>query len=294
MEHIKTMEKDIYIIKNDLNDKVYIGQAIDCEQRFKNHCKPSSIKQNSLIDRAINKYGKEHFYYEVLETSVEDYNERERYWIQLYNSLTPNGYNIQQGGEEPPHYSGIEHPLATITDLETLNCLKEDLKNGTLSLLDLARKYNTNKKTINNINQGICYASINETYPLRKIPNQNGKLNDSQVWEIINILTFSYRQYEDIASQYNVSISTIKNINAGTFHKMPNVEYPVRNYKNSGKPAITYEQTTEIINLLKNTTLSMREISRRYNINHSTVQGINSGTAVRYKRKEEKYPIRQF
>ena len=49
MEHIKTMEKDIYIIKNDLNDKVYIGQAIDCEQRFKNHCKPSSIKQNSLI-----------------------------------------------------------------------------------------------------------------------------------------------------------------------------------------------------------------------------------------------------
>ena len=268
MEHIKTMEKDIYIIKNDLNDKVYIGQAIDCEQRFKNHCKPSSIKQNSLIDRAINKYGKEHFYYEVLETSVEDYNERERYWIQLYNSLTPNGYNIQQGGEEPPHYSGIEHPLATITDLETLNCLKEDLKNGTLSLLDLARKYNTNKKTINNINQGICYASINETYPLRKIPNQNGKLNDSQVWEIINILTFSYRQYEDIASQYNVSISTIKNINAGTFHKMPNVEYPVRNYKNSGKPAITYEQTTEIINLLKNTNLSMRKIDRRYNINH--------------------------
>ena len=75
---------------------------------------------------------------------------------------------------------------------------------------------------------------------------------------------------------------------------MPNVEYPVRNYKNSGKPAITYEQTTEIINLLKNTTLSMREISRRYNINHSTVQGINSGTMVRYKRKEEKYPIRQF
>ena len=288
------MEKDIYIIKNDLNDKVYIGQDIDCKQRFKNHCKPSSIKQNSLIDRAINKYGKEHFYYEVLETSVEDYNERERYWIQLYNSLTPNGYNIQQGGEEPPHYSGIEHPLATITDLETLNCLKEDLKNGTLSLLDLARKYNTNKKTINNINQGICYASINETYPLRKIPNQNGKLNDSQVWEIINILTFSYRQYEDIASQYNVSINTIKNINAGTFHKMPNVEYPVRNYKNSGKPAITYEQTTEIINLLKNTTLSMREISRRYNINHSTVQGINSGTMVRYKRKEEKYPIRQF
>ena len=288
------MEKDIYIIKNDLNDKVYIGQAVDCKQRFKNHCKPSSIKQNSLIDRAINKYGKEHFYYEVLETSVEDYNEREKYWIQLYNSLTPNGYNIQQGGEEPPHYSGIEHPLATITDLETLTHLKEDLKNGTLSLLDLARKYNTNKKTINNINQGICYASINETYPLRKNPNQNGKLNDSQVWEIINILTFSYRQYEDIASQYNVSISTIKNINAGTFHKMPNVEYPVRNYKNSGKPAITYEQTTEIINLLKNTTLSMREISRRYNINHSTVQGINSGTMVRYKRKEEKYPIRQF
>ena len=33
------IKKDIYIIKNDLNDKVYIGQSINSEERFKSHCK---------------------------------------------------------------------------------------------------------------------------------------------------------------------------------------------------------------------------------------------------------------
>ena len=89
------IKKDIYIIKNDINNKVYIGQSLNSENRFKSHCKPN--KDNSLIDKAIQKYGKEHFYYEILESQIENYNEREKYWIEYYNSKKTNGYNILNG-----------------------------------------------------------------------------------------------------------------------------------------------------------------------------------------------------
>ena len=43
------MVKDIYIIKNDINEKVYIGQAIDVKQRFQSHCKPSAATLNNEL-----------------------------------------------------------------------------------------------------------------------------------------------------------------------------------------------------------------------------------------------------
>ena len=33
------LKKDIYIIKNRINSKVYIGQAINSAERFISHCK---------------------------------------------------------------------------------------------------------------------------------------------------------------------------------------------------------------------------------------------------------------
>ena len=56
------MKKDIYVIKNRINNLIYIGQAINSKERFISHCKPSSAKKNkSLIDNAIQKYGANNF-----------------------------------------------------------------------------------------------------------------------------------------------------------------------------------------------------------------------------------------
>lgn len=99
------MEKYIYIITNDINSKVYIGQSNDPKYRFNQHCRPNS--DNSLIDLAIQKYGKEHFTMSILEGPIKNYNEREKYYILKYNSLRPNGYNILEGGNEPPLFKGI-------------------------------------------------------------------------------------------------------------------------------------------------------------------------------------------
>ena len=110
------ISKEIYIIKNDINNKVYVGQSINAEDRFKSHCRGNY--DNSLIDAAIQKYGKEHFWYEILEEKTEDYTNREIYWIQYYNCLTPNGYNIQLGGQAPPYAKGDAHSATKSPDEE--------------------------------------------------------------------------------------------------------------------------------------------------------------------------------
>jgi len=50
---------------------------------------------------AIKKYGKEVFIREVICecVSLDDMNEKEKYYIASLNSFSPHGYNIQKGGE---------------------------------------------------------------------------------------------------------------------------------------------------------------------------------------------------
>lgn len=91
----------IYCIKNSINNKVYIGKTIyTINQRFKEHIRDAyNHKYNSKLHRAILKYGEENFYPVIIEEcSDEEMSKKEKYYIQLYDSVK-NGYNISYGGE---------------------------------------------------------------------------------------------------------------------------------------------------------------------------------------------------
>lgn len=285
------IRKDIYIIKNDINTKVYIGQALDSEKRFKGHCKNN--RDNSLIDKAIQKYGKEHFWYEILETQIENYNEREKYWIKYYNSLKPFGYNILIGGEEPPVYYGDEHPNVKILDND-VEKLKWDLANTTIPLSKLGEKYGISKKQVLRINQGVSRSKLGEEYPIRKNPNANGKLTEEDVDSIIDILKYTYRFNGDIAKEFGVETHAISRINSGVTHHRDNIKYPIRNWKSSGVVLFTYEQVTEIIEALLNTDESLNSIAKRYNVSPGAIANINRGTSKKYFREGLSYPLRKF
>lgn len=285
------IRKDIYIIKNDINTKVYIGQSLDAKERFKSHCKKNY--DNSLIDKAIQKYGKEHFWFEILESQIENYNEREKYWIKYYNSLKPFGYNILTGGEEPPTYYGDEHPNIKISDDDVLK-LKIDLAETDIPLSQLAKKYNISKRQVLRINQGISRAALDEKYPIRKNPNINGKLTEQDVDNIIDLLKYTYRFNGDIAREYGVEVHTISKINDGTAHHRDNIQYPIRNWKSSGIILFTYEQVTEIINALSNTEESIQSLAKKYNVDRRAIEGINRGTSKKYFREGLSYPLRKF
>ena len=86
----------IYKITNIQNNKVYIGQTIrPVQERFNRHLNDAL---HNVIDthfaRAIRKYGKDSFSWEVIDTAntQEELTIKERYWIQYYNSVK-EGYN---------------------------------------------------------------------------------------------------------------------------------------------------------------------------------------------------------
>ncbi len=87
----------IYIIQNNFNNKVYIGQTTKTiEERYKQHL---SCKDNSAIHQSMRKHGIENFYVSKIEECPnEKLNEREVYWIKYYNSYK-NGYNMTEGGQ---------------------------------------------------------------------------------------------------------------------------------------------------------------------------------------------------
>lgn len=93
----------IYIIKNKINNKVYIGQTINkVSYRYKTHIYYAIRGKDYIIGKAMRKYGIDNFYYEILEKcSIEDLNSREIYWISKYNSTNPKfGYNMSVGGNK--------------------------------------------------------------------------------------------------------------------------------------------------------------------------------------------------
>lgn len=97
----------IYKITNDTNNKVYIGltsydNPID---RWTKHLKEyqfaSKYTKRPLYE-AMQKYGVEHFHFEVIEETDKP-QEREQYWIEYYHSYIGdpncNGYNATLGGD---------------------------------------------------------------------------------------------------------------------------------------------------------------------------------------------------
>lgn len=286
------IKKDIYIIKNDINNKVYIGQAINTKTRFQSHCKPSAIFEGDAIAVDIQKYGKQHFWYEILESQIENYNEKEKEYIKIYNCKEPKGYNKHSGGEEPPIMRGSEHPSAILNDKQIV-ALTNDLLNTKISLAKLSKKYGFNSRTsVSEFNLGKTYFRKNIDYPIRK-NIQIGKLSETDIDEILDRLKYSYDSYEDIGFDYNIEARAISRINKGISHTRTDETYPIRTWRNtSHKPNLTYDEVTQIINLLLHTHLSLREISRQTNCEYRDILNIKNGTSKIYHRIGLTYPLR--
>lgn len=140
----------IYIITNDFNDQVYIGQTrFSIQQRFNKHCtdKPRNIDG---IDAIIQSVGKKHFKVtEIEKVPISTLNEREKYWINYYDSYF-NGYNKTLGGKGDNLY----------TEQQIISAL-QDYEMG-LSLQEIYNKYGINKSTLHK------YRKINDI-PKREI-----------------------------------------------------------------------------------------------------------------------------
>lgn len=90
----------IYKVTNKINGKIYIGQTNNFDKRKQQHEKCYK-KEDCIFHRAIQKYGKENFEWEIINktTSLEKAYELEKKYIKEYNTFGENGYNMTKGGD---------------------------------------------------------------------------------------------------------------------------------------------------------------------------------------------------
>lgn len=285
------MKKDIYIIKNDLNDKVYIGQAKNTKERFKQHCKLT--KRSAYIDKEIYRLGKEHFWYEILEFQIENYNERERYWIKYYNSYR-NGYNRDEGGEwNFNNPKGIDSQYSKIKDKNILDAIYQELIERQLTMSEISKKYQISVATISNINCGVTYYNDKLKYPLR--PSTKGSefyFTKQEQEEIKQLIKKELISFTEISEKYNITIWTIYHINSGVMWHSEDEEYPLRKFHYSSKNGLKLNQVQQIHYDLIDTKLSLRKIAEKNNTSVGTIQAIKNGNRKCYLLEGYNYPLR--
>lgn len=90
----------VYKITNTLNDKSYIGVTqSSLSQRMSSHKFEANKGNPAEVYEAMRMFGIINFEVEVLEECTgEEMFQKEQYYIQKYNTLSPNGYNSTTGG----------------------------------------------------------------------------------------------------------------------------------------------------------------------------------------------------
>ena len=101
------MSIGIYKIKNLINGKLYIGQSVNIEQRWRFHIMElrNNRHHSSYLQNAWNKYGDDNFEFSIIEECrIDQLDIREMYWIDKFDSYK-NGYNLTIGGSNTESFS---------------------------------------------------------------------------------------------------------------------------------------------------------------------------------------------
>ena len=146
----------IYLIKNIINNKIYIGKSVNIKNRWKSHrYKLNNFKHiNIYLQREWIKYGKNNFIFEIIEIcDVLCLSEREIFYISLYNSANNIlGYNLTSGGEKFLFNEEIKVKMRNNKNIKKNPVLQFDMNGNLLnsweSIYEIERILGINTKNI--------------------------------------------------------------------------------------------------------------------------------------------------
>lgn len=95
------MKTGIYMIRNKINDKKYIGQAVDIDTRWATHIRElnDNNHNNRYLQNSWNKYGEDNFEFTIIcLCEEEELDEFEIDMIAHFDTYN-NGYNLTLGGD---------------------------------------------------------------------------------------------------------------------------------------------------------------------------------------------------
>lgn len=254
VEQLKTLKGIIYRIKNKKDGKSYIGQT---EKSFYGRYsskwwKIRERERGRYVNNALECHGYKNFEVSILEyglKTLDELGEREKYWIAFFDTMVPNGYNLQDGGKRCEFSQETREKLRQAT-------LKRYNKTYTL------RDKDGNIYTFNNLEE---FGRIHGVFPqnLRslfwkktrtcgkqkfhlletdiRIFKENGKIYevkdaDGKIYKIYNVLKF--------CKEHDVVISTMWKVIEGRAPHCNNKFFPIKDViykgpKNNSKYKVT-------------------------------------------------------
>lgn len=151
----------IYRIINNINGKSYIGSTNNWKRRKAEHFNsakwPSCISYNYPLQQAIRKYGQENFSFIILEEcDVNETAQRERYYIQYYNTLANIGYGYNQTLETECSLRD-KNIIDKSIERSGIKCALVDKDNN---ILQKFRSYHEAARLVLNINEASCIREV--------------------------------------------------------------------------------------------------------------------------------------
>lgn len=228
----------IYKITNTINDKIYIGYTSRSPHvRLSEHIitarhlgKYKDLKdgnQPTYLHNAMLKHGGENFEVETLQEINEGdgWGDLEKYYILKYNSNSKNiGYNLTEGGENPPIQYGESNVRASLTN-EDFEDVIQLLREGVLTQREISEKHQVHRTTIERINAGAIRYNEKYNYPIRKkSPFELSAL------DIARLLVVTVLPYYLIAEILEINKATVGKVNRGDHHRslFPRLRFPIR------------------------------------------------------------------
>lgn len=132
------------------------------------------------------------------------------------------------------------------------------------------------------------YNTIINGYNQQRGGNNRIKLSDAQIEEIRNKIANTKMPYSEICEEYGCSGGFLTAINKGESYPSSKYSYPLRATKN-GKH-LSDEALKDIIEKLKDKTLTLAQIAKEYGVSQNVIVRINQGES--YYNKNLVYPIR--
>jgi len=155
---MRTKETGIYIIKNKLNNKIYIGSAVDIVDRWRRHkiLLQKNKHHSPILQNSWNKYGKENFDFIIVEECNKDILiSREQYYLDIllkanddnFTFFKSNGYNVNHRADSSLGREFTEETKVKMSKIKSKNGKLKDIE---FSKIDINTFYNNKIININN------------------------------------------------------------------------------------------------------------------------------------------------